>query len=391
MYFYRASNEERINVGYLVFASPECVYAWLKDNWEDPGSPEIFDVRWFQSKRRVIEYLLWRRNNFLIDHGLARYGTDIKIIQRVYDRGNTSIRLAALVNPYASVRIRQAGDIIKSGPYNMVKCLLGSEYISSKFIVNLFTRKGEFEDIDDERFQDVILAVHGNKRLNTPYNSLYMDGWNEFIYREVFSAAWELTRFVPITQQWASILWVLLENCQPPVNFQDVEAVLERWRIDQPVKDLPRWHERSDSFNLRVCIADLVLDDEKLRTSDDPACRMAFYRKFSPYSYKNWQSFLERDGEEFVHAVLQNKKLWQTEELRSQLNTVCWEAPDPRSTMDFPNDFRAYEQRFRKENPEWFVDEDKITVVSKDALGERLEKIEIILENLLDHKNDRFD
>ncbi|MBF0249681.1 MAG: hypothetical protein HQL35_03515 [Alphaproteobacteria bacterium] len=394
-YNYRAGTNERIVAGYLSKAAPDAVYAWLQDNKKVPDEGAYSGLwRYWRGgeNRRLVEYLLWRRNDPVVDHGLARFGTDIKMIQRVYDRGDTSTRLAALTNPNAGIRIQQALDILKEGPFFTVETLLCNRYLPSEFLTNFFKRAGDFEGLDDDRFRLLIYALHNNERLKTPYESLYIDGFNEYTYNEPFYAAWELAKTVPATQEWAKAIWVLLLNCQQPYSYDNIDEVLERWQIDEQVEEPTQWHQRSFSFNVRVCIAGLIRDDELLRKSDDAALRMAFYQKFNPSAYKDWPSFLELDGEEFVDAALQNENLWHSMENRSALSRVCRDAP-ARSLFaadDIPNMYLAFEQRHREQHPQWFADEGQYFMNlndPKDSIEYRLENIERALVEILE-RND---
>jgi hypothetical protein len=78
------------------------VYQWLRDNYRDVDIG-IYGEPLFTREaegRRLIEFILSRRRDKLIDHGLARYGCSSLAIQRAYDRGDISTKYAAL--PYAA-------------------------------------------------------------------------------------------------------------------------------------------------------------------------------------------------------------------------------------------------------------------------------------------------
>ena len=104
------------------------------------------------------------------------------------------------------------------------------------------------------------------------------------------------------------------------------------------------------------------------------ALRLSFYRRFSPFEFRDWPSFLERDGAEFVEAALENSKLWRTAEERERLSQIAWDSPDPYHDMDMPNIFRAKERRLRGEHPRWFQNEDDESSNEPDAAVRRMEK-----------------
>jgi hypothetical protein len=108
---------------------------------------------------------------------------------------------------------------------------------------------------------------------------------------------------------------------------------------------------------VRTRIADLLKADDALLKSDDIALRASFYRRFDPKRCPNWVKFNELDGEEFLEAALWNKHIWKSEPDRERLSQICWDHPDPDSSLRMPNLFRAHEDRMRTEHPDWFSNE----------------------------------
>lgn len=391
VFTYKADAPERIEIGYLAKALPEAVVEWLKVNWQEPEEGIYGDMwRHEDDGRRLLEYVLYRRNDPFIDYGLARYGFSLNVIQRVYDRGDETARLAAIGNPNGNTHLKQAKDILINGKYRAVNLLLQNKYLAGGFINNLFNRKESFSDIDDDRFLLILTAIKGNERLNRPYKSLYLDGFDDYQYHKAFSAAWELTKSVPVSQRWAVVLWELLANCQKPVGFEELEETIQRWRIDKPTDGEVEWFERSPSFSVRALLGSLSENDENLMNSDDPAMRVAFYRKFKPYKYKDWSDYLERDGGEFVNAALSNDNLWRSEKYREQLSQACWDVPDPNHTMDVPNDYRGREAFYRERHPDWFADEDESDSTELDIILERIDTLEERLNIAIQAKRGLF-
>jgi hypothetical protein len=356
---YRASFDERREIGYVGRACPSDVYRYLEQNWVEPKKG--VDNSFFTTNRSLLEYVLLRRKHTLIDYALARFGYSLSAIQKAYDRGDVGTRLAALANPRGGPRLKQVTDVLIRGKYTELNALLQNPYLPSSFMSDLFSRRGCFSHISDENFLPVVYAIGRNERLSQPYSSVYIDGFADHSYSEVFSSAWKLTKVVPANQQWAGALYNLLWNTIKPSNFYGVneagvDEVIERWRIDSPPKsDPPRWYERSSSFYVRSLLADLLPADENLLKADDPALRMSFYRRFPPKKFNNWPEFLEKDSSEFVNAGLENYALWSSAEERSKLNRVCLAAPDP--TGSIINDFASKQVRFKKLYPEWFAED----------------------------------
>jgi hypothetical protein len=379
---YKSPHEERVEAGFLSKASPEEVVRWLRDNYKEPSKGiygESLDV-YKEDGRRLIEYILSRRNDALIDHGLARYGCSRYAIQKAYDRGDVSTRAAAVGNVRGGAVLRQADEILRTGKYALLCALLGNKWLRGGYIEVVLRRKRAFSDISDDRLAVIVSALTGNERLRTPYQSLYLDGGGDYQYHLPFHAAWDLTKTVPANQEWAGILWNLLGHTVRPYTLEKQQAAIERWNIDNPPEKPGRWFSRSPSFFVRSLLYDFKTPDKTLLGSDDAACRYSFYRRFSPDEFRDWPRFLKIDGEEFAHAALQNENLWRSATHRQALARVCWDSPDPDHSMDMRSYFRADEQRHRERHPEWFAEApDSPWQEPLEQILNRLERLETAL------------
>ena len=71
-------HEQRVHASFLTKCSPEAAYEWLQDNWRRPDKglySDTYRVGEEQEGRLVLEWLLLRRRNPLIDLGLGREAT----------------------------------------------------------------------------------------------------------------------------------------------------------------------------------------------------------------------------------------------------------------------------------------------------------------------------
>lgn len=382
MYTYKSSQQERVEVGYLAKASPEEVVRWLRDNYKEPRKGiygETLDLH-KDDGRRLIEFMLSRRRDALIDHGLARFGYSRYAIQKAADRGDVSTRAAAVGNIRGGVALKNAHTILRTGKYSLLNAMLQNKWLSGRYIEVLLRRKGAYADISDDRFALIVSAITGNARLMTPYESERLDGFDEYEYHLPFQAAWDLTRIVPANQLWAGILWDLLEKTQPSGPIDNLVAVIERWNIDVTPTKPGKWYSRSPSFFVRSLLYNRMQPDSTLLGSPDAACRHSFYRRFSPREFPDWPRFLKIDGEEFTVAALQNENLWESEAQRQTLYQVCSLTPDEHHTMEMQNDFRRCEKGHRERHPEWFVDGTDAT--SREPLAEILERLDRMEEAL---------
>ncbi len=377
-FHYKADYEERIDLRFLLDSSPDEVVRWLRKQFKEPEKGIYGEtLHLYEDKgRRLLEYLLIKRKNLLIDHALARYGYSSHAIQTAYDRGDTSTRLAALGNIRGGMALHQSLSIILSGKFHELKALLNNRWLSGEILGNILSRKERFSVIPDDRFKLIVRALSGNKRLSEPYNAIMMDGYDEYSYHKVFYTAWQLAELVPNDQSWAGVLWNFLSNTIKPPAFENLDATISRWNIDITPDTEGKWWSRSPSFHVRSLLYDFKKPDDSLSVCEDLAGRCSFYRRFSPHNFRGWPHFLEVDGEEFTHSVLQNENIWRYEDQRDLLSQVCWSTPDERSNMDMPNEYNKLERLHNTIHPEWFGKKNEKSNISFENIIDRLESIE---------------
>ena len=284
----------------------------------------------------------------------------------VFNRGNAGVRCAVLSSPYLIDQsflsdresLIELGMVVTQGNHSELEALALNPHLPDKFYVHLLERTGYFAELDERNYMFMLYNLGENARLSTPYDDTFLDGWSDFTYHEVFKAAWQLSTSVPANQEWAYVLMSLLRKTQPPVNFENVEEVIERWRIDPTNDNEDDYYSPGNAFDLRSRLADLLKADEKLLNSPDLALRKSFYRRFSPWEFENWPDFLEKDGEAFVENAIENISLWESSTERRKLREVAWDCPDPYSSMSMPNMYRGRAEWLEKEHPEWFQLED---------------------------------
>lgn len=336
-----------------------------------------------EGERKVLEYLLLRRKNPLIDLGLAQFACTPHVLRTVFARSGAGARCAVLANPFlfgfsllgegSTINLR---EIVSRGNRRELEALALNAHLPDDFYEHLISRTEYFSDLDDRNYKFMLYRLGDNARLSAPYDETFLDGYSDYKYHKIFTAAWHLCATVPTTQEWAAVLVHLLYKAQLPVGFEEIGQVIERWCIDPPKKEDHRYYNPGYAFDLRSRLADLLEADEQLLNSPDLALRQSFYRRFSLWKFKNWPEFLEKDGEEFVQeAVCGNASLWKSREERDRLRQVAWECPDPHSDMMMPNIYRGREKSLREEHPEWFHDEDDEYSTDPSAVARRMEKL----------------
>lgn len=388
---YRAGTDERIEIGFVTAASPEAAYAYLERTAQKLELDGYGELRLpGGAERRLLEYLLYRREDRLIDHGLARFGWDRSVIQRVVDRGGAAVRLAALRNPAGNVGLRQADAVLRAGTAAERKVLLENPGLSSRWLRMLFARSGPFADIDDDAMMGIVEAIYRNERLRRPHAARLTEPVTEIDYHAVPVAIWSLASTVPATQAWAGALWNLLSNALPPTDWRPDEETLGRWEIDEPRDGPADWFKRSASFYVRSHLVDGMRPDERLRDARDPALRMSYYRRYRFSDEAALDAALERDGSEFFHAALDNEWVWRF--WREWLRTRAWKVPGCSDPIGRANEVKWRGDIWRERHPEWFVDaerDDLPPAVMTDSA--KLAAIEALLRKVVDGLGSRDD
>lgn len=370
-------NQLRIEAAFLTKCTPQAAYDWLFEHryMGDEGPP------WLLEAPKVLEYLLVRRKDPLIDLGIARFGHSSEAIRRVFKRGDVGVRCSALSNahigpsrllPGGWVKENDIKEIIHNGTKAELESLIKNKFLDDDVLEQLIERKETFADLSDDQYVQALVWLGSNPRMSAEYDSSILDGWAEYSHGRVFSLAWELARHLPTTNLNACVLYELLRHTAEPVGYDNPEEVLERWRIEKEPKDGSRPLEYS--YFLRTRLSDVLEADDKLLNSDDHAMRESFYRRFSPWQFKDWPTFIERDGELAFDGMVENDKLWCNAEARKLLSDLAWKVPDPHSSMNSPNTYNAVKERKRKQHPEWFAEEDAEYSNDSDAIIRRVEK-----------------
>jgi hypothetical protein len=340
--------EATIESKFLSVCSSKEAADWLAKRREKIGR-EIF----YPSEDQ--ERTLVERNDPYIDFALAKYGTNTNTAKEVYARGDLGLRCTFLAHfkNGGFDPIFERFDLSNETPASLeeLSALLSNPSLSDGLLRNFFERKNNFEHLSEDDFQTLVYRVSSNPRLTKPYDDTFLDGWSDYSYHSVFDAAWKLAETVPNTLHWAHVLYHLLQNCLPASGFNP-RPVFDRWRLETEDDN------QNAGFYLRSRMADILKTDDQLLKSEDPALRHSFYKRFQPTDYPQWPEIANsEDRELFLQAAIYNENLWRTYSLRSMLEWLCWQHPDPRSNLDMPNSYRAFEVQMRSKHPDWFNDD----------------------------------
>lgn len=383
------NHEKRIEATYLSNCSPEAAYEWLYER-------RILDhYSYCASSDKTLEYILIKRKEPLIDLGIAKYGHSDRGIKAVYKRGDVGVKCAALGNPHIGyvkgcnvnglICYSLEWHVIGSGNDAEHEALIKNPNLSERVIEDLLKRKGLFDSISDEEFIKMIKWLGQNPRMNLGYGNTNQrfDLGAAATHDGVLFLAWNLAETLPTTQQFALGLAQLLEGTKSvsSTTFKDFQLVMNRWMIEEGANDgKPNYYP---SYYLRKRIADLAQPKKSMLESNDFAERESFYQRFYTYEFREWPSFIKKDGENAFNAIVLNDNLWMHEEFRNVLKDIAWnKVPD--IDLNCINRYEAVEKDRRKKHPKWFLEEDDKRGSTTDAIIRRLGKNQ---EEQKDQKN----
>ena len=358
----------------VAHSSPEFVFEWLKEY----GSQKII----FTSPFAILEQTLFEKNNKLINLGLALYATEPSVVYKLYESGEQTIKRACLsgrsVEPmgFGTSWLIEYGVLSEimynykeDGALELLKSTFNNPHLPDSLLINLYTKSDIFTDVEEGVWVCLVGLTCGNKRISTPYNSLVIDGYAEYEYNKVFSAAWKLFETLPVTKDNARELVRLSEDLVPyPPYDMNVLEVIQRWRSEN-TKD------ESIFADVRAGLVRLlnVHDDNftKLKDSKDVAKRRGYYKNLTRVTSEQVDEYFAKDGELFLYEALYCEAYFKTEDIRGRLRNACWSVKDD-DHMHFPNLYTAREVHFTQRYPEWFVDNLNGEIIFNSIKDEKL-------------------
>lgn len=211
----------------------------------------------------VLEYILYRRQDSFINLALAEYGRSRTVLSRIYRHGDGAIRVVACSNPslfdgdyfgdlFSSDDIFQRKyegrsdiylNVVKHAPLAELRALCENPYLTHNYLSGLVNWTGlknnyleEGEEISESRSLHLIRFLAKNPQISMSREesreSDYWDGFSDFEYRSTFSDMWKLAVTAPTTYEWAEVLTNFFAGLQGPVALDNVDEVLDLWRID---------------------------------------------------------------------------------------------------------------------------------------------------------------
>lgn len=369
----------------------------------------------------VLEYILYRRNAPLLDLALAEHGRSRSVLERVFKRGNSLTRVVACANPSLFVGevvhesiFRNTDDgsllwhIVARGSLAELRAVCENPDLSSGFyasLVNCWEGRDDSQSapktfVSSYRFKYILFFLSKNPRISIPREQSkerhYWDGYADYEYNQFFTRCWELALLVPTEPDWAYVLAELYCRLHRPYDvFDDVEAVLERWRPANENLETSLSDDLPSPFHiLREQIAAKFVEPSiETSKSDDLAIRRAFYSTFDPeepeFRELDWTEWLEHD--EWCQIWLSgNEKIWRSSLGRSNLRSLLWHQSRKNYDLADIGSFDEREEEYRKTNPEWFEnEEDEEEYENDESEPDRIENFEHAIRKMAEEYTKR--
>lgn len=364
---------------------------------------ENLDSTYSDETDEKVEVALLERGEPLIDIALARWAMYDATVRALWSRprpenGKSAIHLALLSNELAARHAwwfptnlygkRNDYAPIAELTSDEIYALFSNPRLSGDFIADFLAGEKVWEHMEDTRRMEAVASL--GKRLWTHgENENRYDGYADYRHNSVYNNAWKLAASVPVTNQWANVLGSIYCQLKPrEFNFDDPVSVAERWTeaAEEEAKHFEKgWLSGYQQVRMGLARLDAHKDRKaaaQLLQSGDLAIRLGAYAAME-VTAEDVSSFAQRDGKHAVDAMIENESIWRDEKKREALRQACWDAPDPRSTMDLPQTFNAKQERMAEQHPAWFKEEDlpaRLLPAPTDPASKKLHALEAALQ-----------
>jgi hypothetical protein len=176
--------EVSIQAAYVRDADAQAVYGWLERNRAEARPRGTFVPK-------EISEVLVKRNDPLVNLGLAQFTKDCEILRTVYRTGDVAIKCAVLSNPLLGEVFRslsahgsvlqqyffdsedEGKDFIRSADNELIEAYFTNPSIAAGTLESLFSRSDLFSSLDDLRWRVLVTSALQNPRLHQEEN----EGW----------------------------------------------------------------------------------------------------------------------------------------------------------------------------------------------------------------------
>ena len=434
------SYKDKVEVAMAINLPTSEAIDWLKDHVSKR------ELKWFveddSAKHKIINVCYYKRNDLRLNLALAKYGTHLPTLRKLFRSPFHTLRLAVLTNPLIGPSMfLSEGILTRDDVFSIVTNLpkTASELcavfenpgLNRDFAAEVIRKEKEYTELGDDNLLWIVAALRNNPIIAEIRDDTWMDGFAEHMHSQLPLGLLRLSAHVPVQKDWAYILTEIFQKTNAPFVPDEISpALLDRWRLEEG-EEKDNETPTSSIFWFRYEFARLLFEnhrseDKKTITLEHPdrAVRLAVYTKIRPGDLFGWETqteefhypsfkyddeddltlpqktvveickkYFQKDGNDFIEHLIRNESFWRRKEERELLNTLAWHlAEDKHSDMMTPNLLRVREKDMFETHPEYFKDEE-IRVIEREeekdiapaqdlSVVKRLESIEEMLRDL---------
>jgi len=362
----------------LISGSNDFVYNFYYQKSLSPGVINEDDID------TDTESKLLSKNDAFLDLTLAQFclcsNTILQLFNKAIVENNTALKLACLSTTNLTKTLFGKGlpfflfdssaDKLKNWLRNSSRdelfLLFSNEGISDGFLVEFFNpEKDLWNCVSDDNKKLCLDSLCRNKRITKLYEGP-LDGYAEYKYGLVFDSIWNLTKFIPVSNDWGQSLGFLLDRVVDRRYDFDSLEVAKRWHIDDDDSVVNNKKLFLSGCELVRCalyrniVKDMIGKNESNSIhleNSDIAYRSCAYQNLEFLTTQDIRNGYEKDGLVAINHLEQNIHIWKDSGLRSALNRVCWDADSKFNSnhLDCVNSFNSRQEQYESIHPDWFV------------------------------------
>jgi hypothetical protein len=427
--------KEKIEAKALSQLSNESAIKWLKVNsLSDDHNSSSACVS--EDVRGIANFCYYKRNDSSLMLALARYGTHLSTLKKIFLSSDRTVKLAVLTNPLVgpSSRLEEAGihrilsegdvlEIIQNYPSNgqMLNALLENPKINRESLGDIISRKGQYENLDESLLFRIVSILSESPIISEQRkdNGILdpFDGLADASFNELNLNLLKLILSVPANPSWAYCLTNVLARLHAPYIPDEITFdLLERWNIDGEISD----EVNGSGFWIRFEIAKLIFRSRRKERKTfiapehkDKAVRLAYYSLVKPdelfafdIHYNNFpyvrfdhigehevtktqqlvidkcKELFELDGNDFIKKLIENVNFWERKKERKFLNDIAWNLAEDDLGMMVPNTYNWTQERMSINYPHYFEDDEVEELAEEESVKIKMEVIRELLEKM---------
>lgn len=386
---------------FLLNASPEFVYNWIRDTACNRES---------EFKKAFPEGLLIKlrnRHDPLINLAIAEFGDDDGLLKELYEGDNQAIRIAVLSNPFETgffskkwMSEDQIREICLGSNEETRAAYFKNRQLKKQQLEAVFLKTGLYAELPDDAWKIVIHYALQNPNVleenEDPYSS---DGWEEYTDSLPRKAAWGLLQTLNNTVANANLLcgaFYKIPFTLPDLpktetgkgerdfakdKLQFFSEVLNKWSAKASKDEDAIYRDGEEAFYFRllreeVAAGALTYDSGLLRfleNHEDVYVRRGYYRIFTPRKATELEGYFSRDGKNFLEAALYNKHLYEAKphEVRDKFHEIIqYKMKEPGIDFEDAQSIRyrydTWAKRLSEENPDYYCEDPTVLELEKE-------------------------